>query len=378
MAETDSPQPQAVEERLKKPIYVSISNPLTCTQKSDGKLSLKLKPVIYVHGEPTASFSFSDLESYIQEENLQYALVAEFSYGRPDMINLRKIFTRHFKIKGDCNLGLLDHRHVLETPIALAWISFPSLSTQIFAHEAQFLLASAVGTPLQVDKATTGKSRPSVARVKVEINLLSSLLYRISMFFKDEKIGVIKEVLQKIIYDKFPSYCTTCKHQDGKLGSPKAVVIIKSRQYEAKKGNSTAEKPNQWTLVLHKKKVDSKSSNNHMLHQKNSTQVELDRSIIIIECTQFDVLRNENFGQYEGLHGTAELSIESGNTLDLEKQIEQMGNLKKCCHDDHTNQQALVTHENESIVTKEIDGKEINPNTPAMFILNQGDCNRFE
>jgi len=91
------------------------------------------------------------------------------------MIDLRKIFTRHFEIKGDCNLGLLDHRHVLvrlsnwedfvevyskavsfiaikekgvnnqyqcriqpwtswfnpkeETSIALAWISFTSLST---------------------------------------------------------------------------------------------------------------------------------------------------------------------------------------------------------------------------------------------------------
>ncbi|KAH0640618.1 hypothetical protein KY285_037204 [Solanum tuberosum] len=97
MAETNSPQPQAVEERPEKP----------------RKLSLKLKLVIYVHGEPTVSFSFSDLESYIQEENLQFALVAKFSYGRPDMIDLRKIFTRHFEIKGDCNLGLLDHRHVL-------------------------------------------------------------------------------------------------------------------------------------------------------------------------------------------------------------------------------------------------------------------------
>ncbi|WMV20629.1 hypothetical protein MTR67_014014 [Solanum verrucosum] len=29
------------------------------------------------------------------------------------MIDLRKSITRHFAIKGDCNLGLLDHRQVL-------------------------------------------------------------------------------------------------------------------------------------------------------------------------------------------------------------------------------------------------------------------------
>ena len=45
--------------------------------------------------------------------------------------------------------------------------------------------------------------------------------------------------------------------------------------------------------------------------------------------------------------------------------------LKERYHDDHTDQQALVTHEKKSIVTEEVDGKEINPNTPAMFILNQ-------
>uniref|UniRef100_M1A3I6 Uncharacterized protein n=1 Tax=Solanum tuberosum TaxID=4113 RepID=M1A3I6_SOLTU len=196
MAETVSPQPRAVDETPEKPSYASISNPSTYTKKFDGKLPLKLKPVIYVHGEPTVSFNFLDLESYNQEENLEYALIDKFFYGRPDIIDLRKSFTRHFAIKGDCNLGLLDH-------------------------------------------------------------------------------------------------------------------------------------------VL------------------------------------FDVLRDEKFGQYEGLHVTDELSVEFGNTLDLDKQIEQTGKLKQCCHDEHTNQQALVTHEKEFIVTEKINGKEINPNTPTMFILDQ-------
>ena len=99
MAKIDSPQPQAEKERPEKPSHATIPNPSTCIQKSDGKLPIKLKPVTYVHGEPTVSLSFSDLELYVQEENLQYTLVPKFSYGRPDMIDLRKVFTRHFEIK---------------------------------------------------------------------------------------------------------------------------------------------------------------------------------------------------------------------------------------------------------------------------------------
>ena len=99
MEKIDSPQPQAVKERPEKPSYASIPNPSTCIQKSDGKLPIKLKPVTYVHGEPTVSLSFSDLELYIQEEKLKYTFVPKFFYGRPDMIDLRKVFIRHFEIK---------------------------------------------------------------------------------------------------------------------------------------------------------------------------------------------------------------------------------------------------------------------------------------
>ena len=60
-----------------------------------------------------------------------------------------------------------------------------------------------------------------------------------------------------------------------------------------------------------------------MLHQHNYTQVDLDRCNIIVKFTQFDVLREENFSQYEGLRGTTEFSAKSWNTLDQEKPIDQ-------------------------------------------------------
>ncbi|KAH0640619.1 hypothetical protein KY285_037205 [Solanum tuberosum] len=171
----------------------------------------------------------------------------------------------------------------------------------------------------QLGAAATGSSTPVLIDVEAQNNVDNN----------SRELIVTSQVATRQLSSRFV--------KDGELGSPNAVV----------------------------------SSNNHILHQNNSLQVELDKSISVVECTQFDVLRDENFGKYEGLHGMTELSAESGNTLDLEKQIEQTGKLKERCHDDHTDQQALVTHEKESIVTEEIDGKEINPNTPAMFISNQ-------
>lgn len=113
----------------------------------------------------------------------------------------------------DCNIGFLEDRHILirlslledyatlmskawelrvrnryfplrflkwdpwfnpeeETTIAIGWISFPGLPTNLFDKESLFSLATAVGKPLVIDKATNNQTRPSCARVKVEVDLL--------------------------------------------------------------------------------------------------------------------------------------------------------------------------------------------------------------
>ena len=48
----------------------------------------------------------------------------------------------------------------------MAWISFPSLPCQYFARTALFSMASTVGHPLDVDRATNDKTRPSTAMIK--------------------------------------------------------------------------------------------------------------------------------------------------------------------------------------------------------------------
>ncbi|KAG5610744.1 hypothetical protein H5410_022025 [Solanum commersonii] len=92
------------------------------------------------------------------------------------------------RFKPDCKEEFLSDRHILirltnkkdyfiletETTIALAWISFSSLSPNFFVKESLFTMAKAMGIPLHVVMATISKSRLSFVKVKVEVDLLKN------------------------------------------------------------------------------------------------------------------------------------------------------------------------------------------------------------
>lgn len=168
-------------------------------------------------------------------ENLEFAIIEKFSYGWPDLQELRRLIPKQCEMKGECKIGILCNRQILiraslmedyvhllskptfyiswknksfsmrtfkwdpmfkaeqETITAVAQISFPSQSPNFFEKEVIFSLAMAVGKPLQVDIATKNQMRPSYARIKVKVDLLSEFPKRI-------KIGVRKatgEILEK-------------------------------------------------------------------------------------------------------------------------------------------------------------------------------------
>ncbi|XP_055825039.1 uncharacterized protein LOC129893512 [Solanum dulcamara] len=99
-----------------------------------------------------------------------------------------------------------------ETSSAVAWISFPELPPNFFVKEAVFSIATAVGKPLMVYLATANKTRPSCARIKVEVDLLATLPKRINIAEEDES-GIIKSKWVRINYDYLPKYCKHCRLQ---------------------------------------------------------------------------------------------------------------------------------------------------------------------
>lgn len=99
-----------------------------------------------------------------------------------------------------------------ETSIAISWISFPSLPLNFFVKEVIFSLEAVVGKPLQVDMAMKNKTRPSCARVKVEVDLLGNFPNRINIGVRKPS-GEITEKWIDIKYDYMPKYCSSCKLQ---------------------------------------------------------------------------------------------------------------------------------------------------------------------
>ncbi|KAH0689108.1 hypothetical protein KY289_016466 [Solanum tuberosum] len=214
---------------------------------------IPMKPIAYLHGEPRIIWEEEEVEHMIIKENLEFVVIDKFSYGWPEIQDLRKLIPKHCELRRECKIGLLSNRHVLirascledyvnllsksafyllhrglsypmrtlkwdpmfdpeeETSTAIAWISFPALPPIFFVKEAVFSLADAVGKPLQVDLATKNQTRPSCT-VKVEVDLLSEFPKRINVGVRKQS-GEIIEKWIRIKYDYVPKYCMNCRIQ---------------------------------------------------------------------------------------------------------------------------------------------------------------------
>lgn len=209
----------------------------------------------FVHGEPIIEFTMEEVNQFTIEEGLHQAVIMKFSYGKPDVHELRKLVPKQYDIKGMCNIGQLEFRHILvrfdlfedyvqflsrsvgyikdkgdefffrtfpwtiglnpkeETSKSVVWISFPDLPPNFFAKKSLLSIASAVGKPLAVDKATQDQTRPSAARVKVLLDLLDKHPKRVKLHIVDKSTGKFVEHYQEVVYDNLPKFCTFCKHQ---------------------------------------------------------------------------------------------------------------------------------------------------------------------
>ncbi|KAK4728571.1 hypothetical protein R3W88_021559 [Solanum pinnatisectum] len=242
-------QPTVIEP---KSLHANILKPKPITPQIS---NVPPKPVVIIHGEPSVTWKTSEIKTLIAQENLQYAIIGKFSYGKPEIQELRKTLPGHCGIKSECTIGVLDTRHILirlttmedyvrlistaayyikvkdkywqmrtlkwdpwfepdvETTIGIAWISFPDLPPNFFAKEVIFSIASAVGKPLTVDMATKNQTRPSCTRVKVEVDLTAKLPQRVKIIEEDDSTGHVKYKWIQVQYDHMPKYCKECSLQ---------------------------------------------------------------------------------------------------------------------------------------------------------------------
>ncbi|XP_070024832.1 uncharacterized protein [Nicotiana sylvestris] len=135
-----------------------------------------------------------------------------------------------------------DFKPEEDLPVASTWVLLPGFPFHM--HDCRYIkkLLSSVGTPLVLDAATMGKTRSSMAKIHVEVDLLKPLPQ--SAFVGQEyDDSPLKCYTQKLEYEGVPKYCKHCR----KIGH----YMINCRAFEKKKAEQKeeSEKKNQETIL---------------------------------------------------------------------------------------------------------------------------------
>lgn len=97
-----------------------------------------------------------------------------------------------------------------DSPITLVWVLLPKLLFHLHTWHYVKQILSPIGTPLGMDVATKGMTRPSMAKVRVEIDLTKPRLDHIFVGQRNAA-NPLQGHEQKIEYEGVPKYCTHCR-----------------------------------------------------------------------------------------------------------------------------------------------------------------------
>ncbi|WMV29499.1 hypothetical protein MTR67_022884 [Solanum verrucosum] len=75
--------------------------------------TINVKPITLLHGEPYLRWTESEVSKMKTIENMQHVIVGKFSYGWPDLDELRTSISAQCNIKGDCQIGYFRNRYIL-------------------------------------------------------------------------------------------------------------------------------------------------------------------------------------------------------------------------------------------------------------------------
>lgn len=195
-------------------------------------------------------------------DQCKYVLIGKFSQGIPTFKTLQSKFNG-FGLKSSIFFGLVNMKHIMiklsneedflklwtcqfihiegypmqifkwmplfdpkaESSIVPLSICFPKLPLYLFDKKTLFSIAMLIGKPLRIDEPTADRTRPNVARVYVELNLLQPMHEEIYITCSDHVVS------QWVIYEKVPNYCSKCRY----LGH--TINICFNKEYRHKLAN---------------------------------------------------------------------------------------------------------------------------------------------
>ncbi|KAK6803127.1 hypothetical protein RDI58_000911 [Solanum bulbocastanum] len=313
-----------------------------------------IPPIISTkQGYPSITFHENDFMQKMSGR-CKYTLVGKFTNAMPKMEIIRKSFIAQTDLTGGVKIAHFNSRHIYidldneadhisvwtkqrmyiaghvmrlqvwtptfkpaeETPIVPIWITLSELPWHCYYMDILTPLLSPVGKALYLDSATMQKTRGSVAKVRVQIDITKERPQHVWMGFSEKDPSLGK--WQIIEFEDVPSYCLHCKHQghiigecplkerDEEFKKRKEGEVTKtgqekqqnhnpssSQQQEGNKGKSQSNKSNnakgsneestthkeeQWQTQTRKKNKNQQSNQDQGMNQNSQSQVPKTRS----------------------------------------------------------------------------------------------------
>uniref|UniRef100_A0A7N0TY32 DUF4283 domain-containing protein n=1 Tax=Kalanchoe fedtschenkoi TaxID=63787 RepID=A0A7N0TY32_KALFE len=233
-----------------RPLHPVIEVPKRLKSSKDGKPAILYTPT----------------EIGLGAKQLQFAVVAKFSTGKPKAEEIRSFISANWKIKGPFTVGSLDPRHELivldsqsdlveamacprhqvgrflfrlfrwspsfnpkhESSRAAVWIRVPGLNPLFFNDGLLRPNGEEIGQYLMADERTLNMTCPAYARMLVEIDLRQPLVREV---YIGSTTGEGDNY--EIIYEGRLAYCSKCRMQGHNLAERRKAKQANQREKAA-------------------------------------------------------------------------------------------------------------------------------------------------
>lgn len=161
-----------------------------------------------------------------------------------------------------------------ETPIVPIWVLFPGLQWHCSKKEFITPLLEFVGKVLYLDTASIKRTRASMAKVKVQVDLTKDRPRHVWIGLDDEDLTIGR--WQAIEYENIPPYCTYCKHQGHMIGDCNFKIrdedFKRRKELGAEMKNINTREPGQQSSEHRQSKTNDQEDQQHQSTKERSLQ----------------------------------------------------------------------------------------------------------
>ncbi|KAF3677697.1 hypothetical protein FXO37_04701 [Capsicum annuum] len=205
-----------------------------------GKLKVRLLPRAHEVIDGKTVVFFTKKEHALLVDTCRWTIVGKFATARPTIDKIRSYFAKSVTIKIEVKIGAKDRFHVFidvdneddfnniygreyislsdyfnmkilkwmpnlklntETSLAPVWINLPYFPWHFYEWDALCRIVSPVGIPLTMEKATSTKTRLTIAKLRIQVDLAKPLIHSINVEVRNQT-GKMEVFEQKIKYEE--------------------------------------------------------------------------------------------------------------------------------------------------------------------------------